>query len=93
VKASRLPEEVTLTVIVTDPDGRPLPDADVTFTLAVPGIPVITSAPTKTSATGAATFTTTIPKGAATGAATATAIVTTALYGEVNDRTAITIAK
>jgi hypothetical protein len=93
VMASKLPEEVTLTVIVTDPDGRPLADADVTFTLAIPGIPVITSAPMKTTATGAATFTTTIPKGAATGGATGTAIVSTTQYGQVNDRTVITITK
>ena len=36
-QGSRLPERVTLSVAVTDPDGRPLEGARVTFTLAAPG--------------------------------------------------------
>ena len=42
IKRSRLPEPITLTATVTDPDGKPLADADVTFTLSIPGIPTVT---------------------------------------------------
>ena len=34
IRVSKLPEPVTLSVTVTDPDGRPLEGASVTFTLA-----------------------------------------------------------
>ena len=63
------------------------------YTLAVPGVQVITSETLKTSETGAATFTTTIPKGASTGSCQATAIVSTTEFGQVNDRTVIAITR
>ena len=37
-----LPEAITLTAAVTDPDGKPLAGADITFTLSIPGIPTVT---------------------------------------------------
>ena len=39
IKVSKLPERVTLSVAVTDPDGRPLEGARVTFTLGRAGRP------------------------------------------------------
>jgi hypothetical protein len=93
VKRSKLPESVQLTVAVNDPDGRGLQGAKVTFTLAVPGVPAITSSTFTTSSSGRATFTTTIPKGAAVGQCSVTVIVQTTDLGDTTDRTVITIQK
>jgi hypothetical protein len=93
VKLSRLPESVQLTVTVNDPDGRPLQGAKITFTLAVPGVPAITSSVLTTSSTGRANFTTTVPKGATAGQCSVTAIVQTTDLGDTTDRTVITIQK
>src|SRR5262245_15799594 len=93
VKRSKLPQRVTLTASVADPDGRPLEGARVTFTLAVPGVPAVTSKGILTNGEGTATWTTTIPKGATTGQASATAIVKTSDYGQTTDGTVINIVK
>jgi hypothetical protein len=93
VRVKNLPQEVTLTVLVTDPDGRALKDANVTFTLAVPGVPAITSGSLTTSSAGTATFTTTIPKGANTGQCSVTVIVQVPGLGDTTDRTIITITR
>jgi hypothetical protein len=93
VKLSKLPEPVTLTVSVTDPDGRALPGANVTFTLAIPGVPAIASNVLSTGADGKVSFTTTIPKGATDGQCSVTAIVQTPAFGDTTARTAINIAK
>jgi hypothetical protein len=93
VKLNKLPESVLLSVIVNDPDGRPLQGAKITFTLAVPGVPAIASSVIRTSATGRASFTTTIPKGATAGQCSVTVIVQTADNGNTTDRTVITIRK
>lgn len=93
VKVSSLPESVKLTVTVTDPDGQALPGANVTFTLAVPGVPAITSSVLSTGADGKASFTTTIPKGATQGQVSLTAIVQTPAFGDTTTRSAITITK
>jgi len=93
VKLSKLPESVRLTVTVTDPDGRALPGANVTFTLAVPGLPAIASSVLSTGADGRVSFTTTIPKGATVGQCSVTAIVQTAALGDTTARTVITILK
>jgi hypothetical protein len=93
VRLKALPEPVTLTVTVTDPDGRALQGASVTFTLAVPGISPITSSTLTTRSNGRAIFTTTIPKGAVVGQAYATAIVQTHGFGDFNARTVITLTK
>jgi hypothetical protein len=92
VKRSILPEPVTLTVTVTDPDGRALAGAKVTFTLAVPGVPAIASSQLTTGANGRASFTTTIPRGATKGQSSATVIVDTDTLGHTTDRTVITIS-
>jgi Bacterial Ig domain len=93
IKLSRLPERVTLTVSVTDPDGRPLEGARVTFSLAVPGVPAVTSKTIKSAGDGSASWSTTIPRGATKGQVSATVIVKTSRYGETTDRTVINLAK
>lgn len=94
IKVAKLPEPVTVSVRVNDPDGNPLVGAEVTFTITVPGLPPIASSSLTTSSAGSATFTTTIPKGAtADRQVSITAIVTTAEYGDVTDRTIISLVK
>jgi hypothetical protein len=93
VRLSKLPEAVTLTVMVTDPDGRALKNAGVTFTVAVPNVPAITSSTLSTSSRGIATFPTTIPKGADVGQCSVTAFVQTHDFGDTNARTVITLTK
>jgi hypothetical protein len=93
IKLSKLPEGVSLSVTVTDPDGRALPGANVTFTVAIPGVPAVTSSVLSTGADGKVTFSTTIPKGATEGQVSLTAIVQTAAFGDTTTRSAITILK
>jgi hypothetical protein len=93
VKLSKLPESVRLQVTVTDPDGKALEGASVTFTLAVPGVPAITSSTIKTGSNGRAAFTTSIPKGATAGQCSVTVIVHTSDLGDTTDRTVITIQR
>jgi hypothetical protein len=93
IKRSALPEPVKLTVVVTNPDGKALAGARVTFTLAVPGIPVITSKNLQTNSNGTVSWSTTIPKGADLGQISANAIVKTADFGDTTDRTVINLVK
>ena len=92
IKRSMLPEPVTLYATATDPDGRALVGADVTFTLSIPGIRTVT-VDAKTSATGKASFKTTIPKGADIGQGSATVLVSADGLGSTEDFTVITIVK
>lgn len=89
-KASKLPHALTLTADVTDPDGKPLEGAAVTFTLSVPGIPVITQ-DAVTDGTGTAVFQTTIPQGATLGTGPATAFVTSDKFGTTSSRIVVSI--
>jgi glucodextranase-like protein len=89
VRLSSLPEPVTLFVLVTDPDGQPLTGAQVTFTLAVPGVPAIASSQLSTSSAGRASFKTTVPKGATKGQAHISVIVDTKSFGRITDTTVI----
>ncbi|MEA2520251.1 MAG: hypothetical protein QOF49_2331, partial [Chloroflexota bacterium] len=94
VRVSKLPEPVQLSVTVNDPDGNPLADAQVTFTIAVPGLPPIVSSTLTTSSQGRATFTPTIPKGATPDQqCSVAALVTTSAYGNVTARQAIRLLK
>jgi hypothetical protein len=94
VKVSKLPEPVKLSVVVNDPDGKPLVGAQVTFTITVPGLPPIASSTLTTSSSGIATFTTTIPKGATPDRQCSVAVlVTTQEYGNITDRTVIGLLK
>ena len=92
IKRSSLPEPVTLSATVTDPDGKPLDGADITFTLSMPGIPTVT-VDGKTNANGKASFTTTIPKGADLGQGSATVLVTSKDLGSTQDYTVISIVR
>lgn len=92
IKRSRLPEPVTLFATVTDPDGRAIAGASVTFTLSMPGIPTVTI-DGLTSAEGSASFETTIPKGASLGQGSATVLVTTQEFGSTQDYTVISIVR
>jgi hypothetical protein len=92
VKRSQLPEPVTLSATVTDPDGRPLANAPITFTLSMPGIPTVTR-DTTTNSSGKASFATTIPKGADIGQGSATILVSSGDFGSTQDYTVISIVK
>lgn len=92
IKQSDLPQAIRLTVNVDDPDGKPLPDARVTFTLSIPGIPTVTGDGT-TDKNGRAIFETTIPNGATRGSGPATVLVQTDDFGRTTDETAITIKR
>jgi Glucodextranase, domain B len=87
-----LPLDVRLTVLVDDPDGRPLNGARVTFTLSIPGIPTITGDAT-TDANGQASFVTKVPKGATRGSGSAAVLVRTDEFGRTTDETLITVKK
>lgn len=88
--ATKLPSSLTLTAIVTDPTGAPVPNADVTFSLSIPGVPVVTQ-DVPTDGTGTAVFQTTVPKGASVGSGPALAFVTTTQFGTASDRVVITV--
>ena len=92
IKVDKLPEAITLSATLTDPDGKPLPDADLTFTLSVPGIPTVT-ADRKTDKNGNATFDTTIPKGVDVGQGAASVLASSSDFGSTEDFTVITIQK
>ena len=92
IKRSALPEAITLSATVTDPDGKALPNAAITFTLSIPGIPTVTVDGT-TNKSGKASFQTTIPKGADPGQGSATVLVTSDEFGSTQDFTVITITK
>ena len=93
VKLSSLPARTQLTVVVSDPDGRPLEGARVTFTLAAPNVSAIASPTIETGGDGTATWSTWIPKGAKTGQVSTTVIVQTSEYGQTTDRMVMTIVK
>jgi hypothetical protein len=92
IKRSQLPKSVTLYATVTDPDGKPLVGADVTFTLSMPGIPTVTI-DGKTTAQGKASFKTTIPKGTDVGQGSATVLISSQEFGSTEDFTVISIVK
>jgi hypothetical protein len=92
IKRSDLPEPIRLVATVLDPDGKPLKDADVTFTLSIPGIPTVTG-DGRTNSNGRAVFETTIPKGADRGSGSAAILVETAKFGGTSDQTVITITR
>lgn len=92
ISAKKLPAAIDLAVLVTDPDGRPLAGAQVTFILTIPGIQPVT-ADRETGPDGRATFQTTIPKGATTGQGGLSVLVTTTAFGSATDRTVVRIVK
>jgi hypothetical protein len=93
IRLKELPKPIELSATITDPDGRPLPAASVTFTLAVPGVPAVASKTFQSDANGKVVWSTRIPKGATAGQITATVIVETTQFGKTTDLAFITIAK
>ncbi len=92
VKQDKLPEPVTLSATVTDPDGAPIPNAPLTFTLSIPGVPTVTQE-TTTNQNGKASFATTIPKGADIGQGNVTVLVSTDQFGSTQDYGDISIVE
>lgn len=92
ITRSKLPEPVTLFAAVSDPDGRALAGAVLTFTLSMPGIPTV-SIDATTDADGKASFKTSVPKGASLGQGSATVLVTSTDFGSTQDFTVISIVK
>jgi hypothetical protein len=90
IRINRLPEPIELEALVTDPDGKPLEGARVTFSLTIPGIAPLTFE-ARTGGDGRATFRTIVPKGAAAGTGPASVLVRTSEFGRVTDRTVITM--
>ena len=83
MSVENLPQPMKLTVVVTDPDDEPLEGAEVTFTLSIPDVPVVTTEAV-TGADGIAVFDTTVPASATAGEAVAAVLVTTEEHGETN---------
>jgi hypothetical protein len=92
LSVKKLPATLELRVLVTDPDGRPLKGARVTFILTVPGIQPVT-AERQTGPDGRAVFQTRVPKGATVGPAGLSVLVKTSEFGTATDRTVVRIVK
>ena len=80
----RLPDDMTLTAAVTDPDGHPLDGATVTFTLTPPGVAPITRTLT-TDGEGKGALADGDPEGGSLGRGVAAALVHTKDFGEHDD--------
>ena len=92
ISVASLPASMQLSVLVTDPDGKPLEGATVTFSLTVPGIPPVAKEGV-TGADGRATFTTTLPTGVTAGAGLATVLIATDDFGSASAQKAVTIVR
>ena len=90
ISAAKLPRTLELRAVVTNPEGNNLPGRDITFTISIPGVPLITGQAT-TDATGLAIFRTPIPAGATPGSGPATAFLTTPEFGDASAQVVITI--
>lgn len=89
-KTADLPKPLTLTLKVTDPAGAPIVGARATFSVSLPGIPVVTGEAV-TDESGRATFETVVPAGATPGSGPVTAFITTEQWGTASPRTVITV--
>ena len=90
ISAAKLPRTLELRAVATDPAGNSLAGRDITFSVAIPGVPPITG-PETTDASGVAVFRTSIPAGATPGSGPATAFLTTPEFGDASGRVVITI--
>jgi hypothetical protein len=89
--AAKLPVTVTFTAKVVGADGKPVAGASALFTVSVPGLPVVVSTPVQTTASGAATFSTSVPKGAMAGQGVADVLFTLANGQTTTARAALTV--
>jgi hypothetical protein len=92
ISVRRLPVTLELGVFVTDPDGKPVANARVTFILTVPGIQPIT-VERRTGEDGRSAYRTRIPKGATTGQAQVSVLVRAGTLGSTTDRTVVRLVK
>jgi hypothetical protein len=92
ISVKKLPVTLELAAFVTDPDGKPVANARVTFIITVPGIQPVT-VERRTGADGRTTYRTRIPKGATTGQGQLSILVRAGALGETTDRTVITLVK
>jgi hypothetical protein len=83
-------QNVTLSVVVTDPSGRAVSGAQVTFSLTIPGLDPI-QATTTTDSHGKASYVAKVGSGSTAGAGLAAVLVTTTKYGNASDQMAITV--
>jgi hypothetical protein len=90
ISAVSLPKNLVLRAVATDPSGNTLPGRDITFTLSIPGVPLITGQGT-TDASGVAVYQATIPFGASPGSGPGLAYLTTPEFGDASGRVVITI--
>jgi hypothetical protein len=91
--ARRLPDDVEFRLTIRDPDGRPMVDALVLFTITVPGVEPIVSSELPTGGDGIAVFRTEIPRGATPGGGLVSVLVTTQEFGTLTDRQVLTITR
>jgi hypothetical protein len=92
ISVAHHPSSLQLTVLVTDPSGKPLPGARTFFTLQIPGLAPISNE-LFTDAAGRASFTTPLVGKLSTGGGVGTVLVTHDVYGETTDRVALTFIK
>ena len=84
--------QLSMQILVTDPDGHALAGAQVQFTITIPGLQPIQPSEIVTDANGQASFSTVIPPGASTGPGLVVALVTTDQFGETSARQARTVS-
>jgi hypothetical protein len=92
IRASKLPQQVQVSLVVRDPDGQPVAGAQATFSLAAPNVPIISKS-IQTDGAGGAVFTTTIPNGATRGQCKVTVVVHTADFGDTTGLAIIMITR
>ena len=92
ISVSHHPSSLQLTVLVTNPSGKPLAGARAFFTLQIPGLAPISNE-LFTRADGRAVFTTLLVGSLSKGGGAGTVLVTHAVYGESTDRVTLTFVK
>jgi hypothetical protein len=92
ISVSKPPNSLQLRVLVTDPDGAPLPGAIAAFTVQIPGLGPISNTVT-TDANGRASFTISLVGPMKTGNGLATVLVTYQGFGDTSDRVSLTFVK
>lgn len=92
ISVSNPPNSLQLRVLVTDPDGAPLPGATAAFTVQIPGLGPISNTVT-TDGNGRASFTISLVGPMKTGNGLATVLVTYQGFGDTSDRVSLTFVK